>query len=178
MKKVALHSLWLVALLAGCSPQSDLKNPSPRFRGKSYDKKHYSLFDLTKAGPVLALFLDIDDPEAAREIGRLRQVRDANKGLAVVAIVRAEEEQLYAWCRAEEKAWNFDRTMPIIPDQFGQFIQQFGAKKSREAAVVNKSTEIVAEGDWTSETIAAAVRAKGFTIDLKTLPSPAPGFKF
>ncbi|MBL8048784.1 MAG: redoxin domain-containing protein [Chthonomonas sp.] len=178
MKNSPLSLLVVAALLAGCAPQSELKNPAPRFRGKSYDGNHYSLFDLTKGGHVVVVFLSPDDSEAPETIGQLRWLRQENPGLRVAALVQAEEAQLWAWCRDKEKAWEFDATVPILSDQFGEFIRKFGAKRSREFAVVAPTTEILAEGS----TVVMAEQPIMKKLGLKGLPklakSEPPEFKF
>lgn len=131
-----LKILGIALILAGCGAVPDPAKLAPGFTGKTYDGKHFSLFDLAKEKPVVAVFLSPSDPDRASAVDELKILQRSHEGkVNVIALLLADEETTWRWAK--------EVGVTVLPDQFGDAMKKYKVTRSRSAILVNQGTELV-----------------------------------
>lgn len=133
-----LISVFLLAIgLIGCQSMSASKYPvAPPFQGWSSMGRNYSMLDVTRSENLVAVFVDIDDPNGVQVLRELRKVQDANPtGLQFLGVVD------YPPLKIENLEANNPDIIPVISDPDRRIMQKYKVGFSPTIVLIEKGAQ-------------------------------------
>lgn len=123
----------------GCLPHADVPRDrlAPTFKGQApRDQEHYSLLDLLRKGPVLAVFIPRSLENAGERLAYFELVAKARpKGLTVIGLIPGTEKDAADWVAANKPGF------AVIPDVDGHYAEQYEVTAGPVAFLIARSSE-------------------------------------
>jgi len=142
---------------------------APRYHGRTFDGKDYSMLDLSQKGSQVVCFINLTDPDTVPIMDRLALLQKSNPDdLTVVTIVRGAEYPVYAWAKKNSKG------MPVISDAYGTFARNYKAKQSGTLYLIGRDTLL--HGTWTEFTTTALDQLNKKLAEIEDRPAKAVSF--
>ncbi len=175
-----LVPLLIVALAVGCTSMPT--RPAPTFKGRAQDREAYSMLDLVKKGPLVVVFVRLDDPITNEAIPYYGLLAEAYKGQAnFVGVGFGNDEKVLDWVTK-----SFVR-FPVISDPEQQIVKLYGVTESPTAVVIGPDSQII--GTWSqfsaknfreiSEAVSQLLHREPARVALDTAPAkPMAGRRF
>jgi peroxiredoxin len=166
-------------LLVGCyvPPKLPPGVEAPPFKGKGQDGEHYSLLDLTRRGPVLAIFFDFKGTASKDGLEYAKLFHKAYEGrAAVIGIVDLGETTFKDWVK--ERGAKF----PVIPDPDLAIAGRYSVSRAPYAVLVGTNGGIIKRWPHMSRrsleeinaALSKAIGEKSASIGIHNAPEVAP----
>lgn len=135
--RLQISPLLFAIGLIGCQSSAASKFPTaPPFQGWSSLGRNYSMLDVTRSENLVAVFVDIDDPNGVQVLRELRKVQDANPtGIQFLGVVD------YPPLQIENLQANNPDIIPVISDPDRRIMQKYNVGISPTIVLIEKGAQ-------------------------------------